>query len=139
MPVLDQLSHQVKWEPFVLSDINLSSFLAWAGKTETSELVAVLSLVNLGIHRGCGESPSVQVRSKEGFKLPNSTDFLQPRRVRQVHQRCQWILLSVDFISLDTTSGGAQVGRPGTLPKRSQELLFECAVPSGPSQSRVSC
>ena len=70
MPVLAQLSHQVKWEPFVLSDINLSSFLAWAGKTETSELVAVLSLVNLGIHRGCGESPSVHVRSKEGLNFP---------------------------------------------------------------------
>ena len=70
MPVLAQLSHQVKWEPFVLSDINLSSFLAWAGKTETSELVAVLSLVNLGIHRGCGESPSVQARSKEGLNFP---------------------------------------------------------------------
>ena len=67
MPVLAQLSHQVKWEPLVLSDINLSSFLAWAEKSETSELVAVLSLVNLGIHRGCGESPSVQVRSKEAI------------------------------------------------------------------------
>ena len=61
MPVLAQLSQQVKWEPLVLSDINLSSFPAWAEKSETSELVAVLSLVNLGIHRGCRESPSVQV------------------------------------------------------------------------------
>jgi hypothetical protein len=73
MPVLAQLSHEVKWDSFVVSDINLSSFLAWAGKTETRELEEVLSLVSLVIHRGCGDSPSVQVAAKDGL------NFLMPQ------------------------------------------------------------
>jgi hypothetical protein len=69
MPVLARLSYQVKWEPFVLADINLGSFLSWAERTETSELEEILAIVNLSVHRGLGIPVPVQVRSKTGAKF----------------------------------------------------------------------
>ena len=52
MPVVHEVPFQVHWEPFVLSDINLGSFLRWAGETNEAEVREVFSQVYLGLHEG---------------------------------------------------------------------------------------
>ena len=52
MPFVHEVPFQVHWEPFVLSDINLGSFLRWAGETNEAEVREVFSQVYLGLHEG---------------------------------------------------------------------------------------